>query len=637
MVNPELAREIANNVYLLYANVNSTLQEQISKKVEKGIEDIPKWQSQKSKDLMKIRMAASKLARQLNHETSYDSLIELITQAYNHGILSADKNANLDTGQRKLHKGIVRIAEQLSDSLYKCNMNILNSVDLAYKQCLAIAASNVVGGAETVKQATQRYLNGLADKGVVTFRDKAGRNWNIATYAEMATRAASGNAMLQGHIDRQIELGRDLIKITSHAGSCPLCAKYQGVILSISGTSTKYPSLESAQQNGLFHVGCEHSLTGYIEGVSKPPEPDPNYDPRQYDYIQKQRSNERQIRKWKDRLGVALDDKERDKCKGMISKYQKAQRDLLSDYKEQFGHTLRRHYDREGTLPEGKTGVFSITKPPMPRPKPIVKEQKPAVKTQKPIEPKPAVKTPKPIEPKPVEPKPIELALLKNARNEFKKQKVSEKYLDRMEELYAAAPDWYKNVFEKMKPIKITKDKDDAYYLPSKDSVAINLIAQEKDPRGPYTTLFHELGHKMDWNTAKSKLSTRPEYISAMKQDLKAMRDKYTGMLFSTKDYDKLKKPDKERIDGMISRQLMTKETSGISDVYGGLTKRAIHGLYGHSEKYWARADRDKECSSELFAHMSASTVVGGKRQAKMKEFFPTAYQVFEDILKGVK
>ena len=67
MVNPELAREIANNVYLLYAKVNSTLQEQISKKVEKGIEDIPKWQSQKSKDLMKIRIAASKLARQLNH------------------------------------------------------------------------------------------------------------------------------------------------------------------------------------------------------------------------------------------------------------------------------------------------------------------------------------------------------------------------------------------------------------------------------------------------------------------------------------------------------------------------------------------------------------------------------------------
>ena len=608
MVNPELAREIANNVYLLYANVNSTLQEQISKKVEKGIEDIPKWQNQKSKDLTQIRMAASKLARKLNHETSYDSLIELITQAYNHGILSADKNANLDTGQRKLHKGIVRIAEQLSDSLYKCNMNILNSVDLAYKQCLAIAASNVVGGVETVKQATQRYLNSLADKGVVTFRDKSGRNWNIATYAEMATRAASGNAMLQGHIDRQIELGRDLIKITSHAGSCPLCAKYQGAILSISGNDTRYPSLESAQQNGLFHVGCEHSLTGYIEGVSKPPEPDPNYDPRQYDYIQKQRSNERQIRKWKDRLGVALDDKERDKAKGMISKYQKAQRDLLSDYKEQFGHTLRRHYDREGTLPEGKTGVFSITKPPMPRPKPIVKE-----------------------------PKPIEQVLLKNARKEFKKQKVSEKYLDRMEELYAAAPDWYKNVFEKMKPIKITKDGDDAYYQPRKDSVAINLAAQEKDPRGPYTTLFHELGHKMDSNISKSKLSTKPEYISAMKQDLKTMRDTYTGRLFSTKDYDKLKKPEQERIDGMISRQLMTTETSGISDVYGGLSGQAIRGLYGHSEEYWSRADRDKECSSELFAHMSASTVVGGKRHDKMKEFFPTAYKVFEDILKGVK
>lgn len=608
MVNPELAREIANNVYLLYSNVNSTLQEQLAKKVEKGIEDIPKWQNQKSKDLMQIRMAASKLARQINNETNYDSIIEIITQAYNHGILSADKSADISGGQRKLHKGIVRIAEQLSDSLYKCNMNILNSVDLAYKQCLAIAASNVVGGVETVKQATQRYLNGLADKGIVTFRDKAGRNWNIATYAEMATRAASGNAMLQGHIDRQIELGRDLIKVTSHAGSCHLCAKYQGAILSISGNDTRYPSLESAQRNGLFHVGCEHSITGYIEGVSKPPEPDHNYNPKQYAYIQKQRYNERQIRKWKDRLGVAIDDKERDKAKGMISKYQQAQRDLLSDYKKQFGHTLRRHYDREGTLPEGKTGVFSITTPQMPKPRPIEK-------------PEPTNK---------------EQSLLKNARDEFKKQRISEKYLDDMEELYAAAPDWYKAVFEKMTPIKITKDGNNAYYMPSKDYVAINLEAQTKDARGPYTMLFHELGHKMDSNISESKLSTKPEYIDAMKQDLKTVRDMYSNKMM-LKDYDKLDKSMKAFIDKVISEKLMTDDTNGISDVYGGLSKQAIRGLYGHSERYWSRTDREKECSSELFAHMSASTVVGGVRHEKMKEFFPTAYKVFEDILKGVK
>ncbi|MDY3751679.1 phage minor capsid protein, partial [Christensenella minuta] len=63
-------------------------------------------------------------------------------------------------------------------------------------------------------------------------------------------------------------IGNDLVKMSSHFGSCPICAPYEGRVFSVSGTNPNYPSLydtpwSSAYQN--FHPHCRHILTQYIE------------------------------------------------------------------------------------------------------------------------------------------------------------------------------------------------------------------------------------------------------------------------------------------------------------------------------------------------------------------------------------
>lgn len=70
-------------------------------------------------------------------------------------------------------------------------------------------------------------------------------------------------------------LKRNLVKVTTHGDSCPLCKRYEGKILNddlftFFKPDKKYGLLSDAIKEGLFHKGCRHGLTTYypeLEGV----------------------------------------------------------------------------------------------------------------------------------------------------------------------------------------------------------------------------------------------------------------------------------------------------------------------------------------------------------------------------------
>lgn len=64
---------------------------------------------------------------------------------------------------------------------------------------------------------------------------------------------------------RAKELGRDLVKISTHKTDCPLCKPWQGKILSITGKTKGYPTLDEARTAGLFHDGCRHAMGLHID------------------------------------------------------------------------------------------------------------------------------------------------------------------------------------------------------------------------------------------------------------------------------------------------------------------------------------------------------------------------------------
>jgi hypothetical protein len=99
----------------------------------------------------------------------------------------------------------------------------------------------------------------LAAHGITGFVDKAGHNWNMRRYAKVLAQETTNGAFRQGTINRLEEKGHDLVRISSHAGSCKLCQPYQGQTFSLTGEDKEFPALSSAK--GLFHVGCLHVIS----------------------------------------------------------------------------------------------------------------------------------------------------------------------------------------------------------------------------------------------------------------------------------------------------------------------------------------------------------------------------------------
>ena len=231
--------------------------------------------------------------------------------------------------------------------LNNASFQILRNAEDAYTQIMSNATTGLLAGTDTRIQASQKMLNEMAMKGITSFVDKSGRSWNLSSYAEMCARTVSAHAALQGHIDRQLEVGEDLVKVSSIGTTCPICQRWQGVVLSISGKSPKYHSIDEAKASGLFHPNCKHTLGMFIpeldgEGKVEPAPLDMNtQSSKRNKLIEKQRANERNIRYWKNRAAVAVTDKEKAKCNEKIKYWQYT--NLLHCQK----NGLRRQYARE--------------------------------------------------------------------------------------------------------------------------------------------------------------------------------------------------------------------------------------------------------------------------------------------------
>lgn len=107
-------------------------------------------------------------------------------------------------------------------------------------------------------QAAQEILDDLAEHGITGFVDKAGRKWDLATYVEMATRTSVSNAWDDMQAAAAIRSGLDLVKTGTYSqeGSCPLCIPWLGRILSLTGATDGYPTVDDAKEAGWRHPNC---------------------------------------------------------------------------------------------------------------------------------------------------------------------------------------------------------------------------------------------------------------------------------------------------------------------------------------------------------------------------------------------
>lgn len=195
---------------------------------------------------------------------------EAIPRVYIAGVDAADKQlkkAGLEIagGFGGIHQQAAQIlAESAYNRLEDMASFIGRRADDMYR---ALALENVratVTGYKTWQQTAKRYREQLAENGVTGFRDAANRNWNMRTYAEMVARTTTMEAHLEGTKNRILEGGNDLVKVSTHAGACEKCQPWEGKILSLTGETPGYPTLQEAKEAGLFHPNCGHAYGLYL-------------------------------------------------------------------------------------------------------------------------------------------------------------------------------------------------------------------------------------------------------------------------------------------------------------------------------------------------------------------------------------
>ena len=244
------------------------------------------------------------------------------------------------------------ILADLNNSLNAAERRILRQFDDRYADVIGAVSSELSTGVMNARQAVGDALRMFADQGITGFVDRGGHHWTLENYAEMATLTAIERATLSSYVDTMQSYGFDLAVIDGHAGSCPVCTAWEGVIVSVSGEDHRYPSLGEAENEGVFHPRCIHGITTYYPGISHEPKGGFRDEPRQiqppsraYTARSQQRYMERQIRKYKDRLIVAQTQQQKEMAKNKIREWTRELDKLIDS--QPASNYMYRHRDRE--------------------------------------------------------------------------------------------------------------------------------------------------------------------------------------------------------------------------------------------------------------------------------------------------
>lgn len=121
--------------------------------------------------------------------------------------------------------------------------------------------------------ASKKMLQDMQNKGITAFVDKAGREWSLQAYGNMAVRTTARQAQVAAILTAD---DHDLWQIVKIGSTCPVCAALEGRVYSKSGTDPDYPPLtlafgkvDPAGADDLtntylnIHPNCLHSLIKY--------------------------------------------------------------------------------------------------------------------------------------------------------------------------------------------------------------------------------------------------------------------------------------------------------------------------------------------------------------------------------------
>lgn len=97
------------------------------------------------------------------------------------------------------------------------------------------------------RKVTNRVAQAFADDGMKAFRTVDNRWLDLDFYSEVVTRTNLRLAGTRGHMNRYRENNVDLVQINGRSDGCHVCAAHRGVVVSLSGESDGFRSVDEIQ------------------------------------------------------------------------------------------------------------------------------------------------------------------------------------------------------------------------------------------------------------------------------------------------------------------------------------------------------------------------------------------------------
>lgn len=205
----------------------------------------------------------------------------LIRQAYVQGIVTVNRKLGKKMNSKeeviilkelnKTHRKTINVfirnkLNELNDAQFFIGRQIKDNIQKSVEDAVGLKLTTN----ETLKECKKNILKNFAENGISAIKTKDGKMIRLDAYAEMAARSTTREVTNTAIIKQVQELGRDLVKISSHPGACPVCQTYEGRVYSISGKDKRFPRLDIVFSSGYanIHPNCRHTLEPYVEELN---------------------------------------------------------------------------------------------------------------------------------------------------------------------------------------------------------------------------------------------------------------------------------------------------------------------------------------------------------------------------------
>lgn len=173
-----------------------------------------------------------------------------------------------------IHKEAVRAiidetAELFGTTMTRAKDDVTKAIAVSTRESITDQLARNLTQGQALENAKKRVISVLKEQGLTAMVDKGGNTWTAERYSEMLYRTKMVEARNRGVVNRMVENNYDLVQVSKHPNPSDLCQPFEGKILSLTGKTKGYITIDLARSEGLFHPNCKHSINVLIPSLAK--------------------------------------------------------------------------------------------------------------------------------------------------------------------------------------------------------------------------------------------------------------------------------------------------------------------------------------------------------------------------------